>query len=36
VVYAAVLEASSEAEGFTLLVVDLVSPQSNKAANIPL
>lgn len=32
----AVFEVSPEAEGFTLLVVDLVSPQANKSAKVPL
>jgi hypothetical protein len=32
----AIFEVSPDAEDFTLLVVDLISPQSNKAAEIPL
>ncbi len=32
----AIFEVSPDAEDFTLLVADLISPQSNKAAEIPL
>ncbi len=32
----AIFQVAPEAEGFTLLVVDLVSPQANKSARIPL
>jgi Domain of unknown function (DUF4352) len=32
----AIFEVSRDAEDFTLLVADLISPQSNKAAEIPL
>ncbi len=32
----AIFEVSPDAENFTLLVVDLVSPQANRAAEIPL
>jgi Domain of unknown function (DUF4352) len=32
----AIFEVSPDAEDFTLLVVDLISPQTNKAAEIPL
>lgn len=33
---AAIFEVSPDAEDFTLLIVDLVSPQANKSADVPL
>ena len=33
---AAIFEVAPDAKDFTLLVVDLISPQSNKTAEVPL